>query len=342
MKLRIDVDATDGAARTGSIATARGVLPTPLFMPVGTRAAVKTLDTADLESLGIPLVLGNTYHLMLRPGADVVAAMGGLHRFMDWSGHLLTDSGGYQIFSLEPKVTDDGATFRSTYDGSTHHLTPEGAVEVQTLLGADIQMVLDVCPALPSSPAVVQAGREHPTVVHHQHVTGIEQVGQVRHGAVGHRARPRHQQAGRVPGLGRVLGDGLLGQVVVEVGRVHAGRQRRGPVAPTTPPQPRGPVAPTTPPQPGARRSHHTATTRGPVAPTTPPQPGAPSLRSLRRSPGARQAGGAAAAVRSASASSAAPASTRAPIATAASSMSNSPEWRSTTGAPGPRTPSRR
>ena len=157
MKLRIDVDATDGAARTGSIATARGVLPTPLFMPVGTRAAVKTLDTADLESLGIPLVLGNTYHLMLRPGVDVVAAMGGLHRFMDWSGHLLTDSGGYQIFSLEPKVTDDGATFRSTYDGSTHHLTPEGAVEVQTLLGADIQMVLDVCPALPSSPAVVQA-----------------------------------------------------------------------------------------------------------------------------------------------------------------------------------------
>jgi hypothetical protein len=115
--------------------------------------------------------------------------------------------------------------------------------------------------------AEVQAGREHPTVVHHQHVTGIEQVGQVRHGAVGHRARPRHQQAGRVPGLGRVLGDGLLGQVVVEVGRVHAGRQRRGPVAPTTPPQPRGPVAPTTPPQPGAPSLPPHRHNQGPVAP---------------------------------------------------------------------------
>jgi queuine tRNA-ribosyltransferase len=157
MRLHVAVAATDGAARTGSITTARGVLPTPLFMPVGTRAAVKTLDTTDLETLGIPLVLGNTYHLMLRPGADVIASLGGLHRFMDWSGHVLTDSGGYQIFSLAPKVSDDGATFRSTYDGSTHHLTPEGAVEVQALLGADIQMVLDVCPPLPSPPAVVRA-----------------------------------------------------------------------------------------------------------------------------------------------------------------------------------------
>ena len=126
MKLTIDVAATDGAARTGTIRTPRGVLPTPLFMPVGTRAAVKTLDSADLEALGIPLILGNTYHLMLRPGAELIGELGGLHRFMDWSGHVLTDSGGYQIFSLEPKVTDDGATFRSTYDGTTHHLTPEG------------------------------------------------------------------------------------------------------------------------------------------------------------------------------------------------------------------------
>ena len=155
MTLAMEIEATDGAARAATMVSARGRVPTPLFMPVGTRAAVKTLDTADLESLGIPLVLGNTYHLMLRPGAELISDMGGLHRFMDWSGHLLTDSGGYQVFSLRPKVTEDGATFRSTYDGSTHHLTPEGAVEIQSLLGADIQMVLDVCPALPAPTAVV-------------------------------------------------------------------------------------------------------------------------------------------------------------------------------------------
>lgn len=157
MKLTIDVHATDGAARTGTIATPRGGLPTPLFMPVGTRGAVKTLTSADLEQLGVPLILGNTYHLMLRPGAEVVADLGGLHRFMDWHGHVLTDSGGYQVFSLSPKVTDEGATFRSTYDGSTHHLSPEGAVEIQAELGADIQMVLDVCPALPSTHQVLRA-----------------------------------------------------------------------------------------------------------------------------------------------------------------------------------------
>lgn len=160
MKLHIDVEARDGSARTGTISTPRGVLPTPLFMPVGTRAAVKTLDSTDLEALDIPLILGNTYHLMLRPGAELVAEMGGLHGFMDWDGHVLTDSGGYQIFSLEPKVTDDGATFRSTYDGSRHHLTPESAAHVQSLLGADIQMVLDVCPPLPSPSTVVRAAVE--------------------------------------------------------------------------------------------------------------------------------------------------------------------------------------
>jgi queuine tRNA-ribosyltransferase len=157
VKLTIDVTATDGAARTGTIATRRGRLLTPLFMPVGTRGAVKALSSADLEDLAIPLVLGNTYHLMLRPGAEVVADLGGLHGFMDWHGHVLTDSGGYQVFSLNPRVTDEGATFRSTYDGSTHHLSPEGAVEVQEQLGADIQMVLDVCPGLPATDEVIQA-----------------------------------------------------------------------------------------------------------------------------------------------------------------------------------------
>ena len=163
MKLHIDLHATDGSARTGTIRTPRGELPTPLFMPVGTRASVKALDAADLEALGIPLILGNTYHLMLRPGADLIRDLGGLHGFMDWSGHVLTDSGGFQIFSLSPKVTDDGATFRSTYDGSTHHLTPEGAVDVQARLGGDIQMVLDVCPALPSTPQVIRQAVERTT-----------------------------------------------------------------------------------------------------------------------------------------------------------------------------------
>lgn len=160
MKLKIDVHATDGAARTGTITTPRGTLPTPLFMPVGTRAAVKTLSSVDLTDMGVPLILGNTYHLMLRPGADLIADLGGLHKFMAWDGHVLTDSGGFQIFSLEPKVTDEGARFRSTYDGTTHHLTPEGAAEVQSKLGADIQMVLDVCPPLPSPDRVVRAAVE--------------------------------------------------------------------------------------------------------------------------------------------------------------------------------------
>jgi queuine tRNA-ribosyltransferase len=119
-------------------------------MPVGTRGAVRLLDAEDLDRLGPQVVLANAYHLMLRPGADVVAALGGLHRFTGWGGHLLTDSGGYQVFSLNPRVDDDGVTFRSVYDGSVHRLTPEQAVTVQARLGADIQMVLDICSGLPA------------------------------------------------------------------------------------------------------------------------------------------------------------------------------------------------
>jgi queuine tRNA-ribosyltransferase len=125
-------------------------------MPVGTRGAIKYLSAADYDALGADIVLANTYHLMLRPGAEVVAALGGLGRFTGWEGLTLTDSGGFQVFSLAPKVDDDGVTFRSTYDGSSHRLTPESAVEVQEQLGGDIQMVLDVCPPLPSEPAVIQ------------------------------------------------------------------------------------------------------------------------------------------------------------------------------------------
>src|ERR1700730_572574 len=135
------VEATDGKARAGCLETARGRILTPCFMPVGSRGVVKLLSARDLDDLGAQVVLANTYHLMLRPGVDVVAAAGGLHGFTGWSGHVLTDSGGYQVFSLSAAVDDDGVSFRSTYDGSTHRLTPEGAVAAQEALGADIAMV---------------------------------------------------------------------------------------------------------------------------------------------------------------------------------------------------------
>jgi queuine tRNA-ribosyltransferase len=156
MTLAFTVEGACGGARAGTVTTARGSFQTPCFMPVGTRGAVRTLASADLEDLGAEVVLGNTYHLMLRPGTEVVARFGGLHGFMDWSGHVLTDSGGYQVFSLRPKVDDAGVTFASTYDGSRVQLTPEGAVDAQVLLGSDIQMVLDVCPPLPSPPDVIR------------------------------------------------------------------------------------------------------------------------------------------------------------------------------------------
>lgn len=160
MKLRVRVDATDGAARTGVVRTPRGEFRTPVFMPVGTRGTVKAATTEEIERLGAEVILGNTYHLMLRPGAEVVAALGGLHRFQGWSGHVLTDSGGYQVFSLGPIITEEGATFRSTYDGSTHELSPERAVELQELLGADIQMALDVCVALPADASTLRRATE--------------------------------------------------------------------------------------------------------------------------------------------------------------------------------------
>lgn len=152
----IDIVGTDGLARATVATTANGSYRTPCFMPVGTRGAVKYLSAADYEAIGVQVVLANTYHLMLRPGADVVARFGGIGRFAGWDGLTLTDSGGFQVFSLDPHVDDDGVTFRSTYDGSSHRLTPETAVSTQERLGADIQMVLDVCPPLPSAPAVVE------------------------------------------------------------------------------------------------------------------------------------------------------------------------------------------
>lgn len=160
MSLTYEIEASDGAARAGLVTTSRGRVRTPCFMPVGTRGSVRALSTADLETLDAQVVLANAYHLMLRPGAEVVAGLGGIHRFAAWPGHVLTDSGGFQVFSLDPTVDDDGVTFRSTYDGSLHRLTPEGAVAVQAQLGADVQMALDVCPPLPSPPEVLRQAVE--------------------------------------------------------------------------------------------------------------------------------------------------------------------------------------
>jgi queuine tRNA-ribosyltransferase len=151
--LRLDVTATDGAARCGTVHTPRGAYLVPTFMPVGTRGPVKALDSVDLEALGAGVVLANAFHLMQRPGAERIAALGGIHRFTGFSGHVLTDSGGYQVHSLGPRVDDDGLTFPSVYDGSVVRLTPEVAVEAQGLIGADIQMVLDVCASLPADRA---------------------------------------------------------------------------------------------------------------------------------------------------------------------------------------------
>ncbi len=150
------LEASSGQARAGWVDTPRGGFPTPCFMPVGSRGVVRLLAPSDLGRLGADVVLANAYHLMLRPGAEVVAALGGLHRFSGWEGHFLTDSGGYQVMSLPCSVDDEGVTFRSCYDGSWQRLTPEGAVAAQESLGADIQMVLDVCVPLPASRDVVE------------------------------------------------------------------------------------------------------------------------------------------------------------------------------------------
>jgi queuine tRNA-ribosyltransferase len=143
------VSATDGEARAGILRTAHGEVPTPAFMPVGTKGTVKSLDPTELQALGTAILLGNTYHLHFRPGDDVVAELGGLHRFMGWDGPLLTDSSGFQVFSLRDTlvaVDDDGVTFRSVYDGSPARFTPELVATIQARLGADVAMCLDVCP----------------------------------------------------------------------------------------------------------------------------------------------------------------------------------------------------
>ncbi|MDA9793294.1 tRNA guanosine(34) transglycosylase Tgt [Bacteriovoracaceae bacterium] len=147
------LEAKSGNARAGKIFTEHGVIETPIFMPVGTRATVKSITQEQLEEMDAHIILGNTYHLYLRPGHELIEKMGGLHKFMSWDRPILTDSGGYQVFSLSDlnKVTEEGVKFQSHIDGSRHMISPEKSMEIQKALGSDIVMVFDECPALPAS-----------------------------------------------------------------------------------------------------------------------------------------------------------------------------------------------
>jgi len=154
-RIKFSLAATDGAARTGTISTPRGDIRTPAFMPVGTAATVKAMMPDSVRETGADILLGNTYHLMLRPTAERIARLGGLHRFMNWDRPILTDSGGFQVMSLSGlrKMSEKGVTFKSHIDGSKHELTPERSMEIQALLGSDIVMCFDECPALPADRA---------------------------------------------------------------------------------------------------------------------------------------------------------------------------------------------
>ena len=154
--------ADDGPARAGLLATAHGAVETPVFMPVGTAGTVKAMTANQVRATGAALILGNTYHLMLRPGADRVERLGGLHRFMDWPGPILTDSGGFQVMSLASLRTldEDGVTFRSHLDGSAHRLTPERATQIQHQLDATITMAFDECTPFPATQEDVRSSME--------------------------------------------------------------------------------------------------------------------------------------------------------------------------------------
>ena len=158
MSLGFDIHATDGAARTGTLTLPRGAIRTPAFMPVGTAATVKAMLPESVAETGADIVLSNTYHLMLRPGAERIHRLGGLHKFMNWDKPILTDSGGFQVMSLASlrRLGEDGVRFRSHIDGSEHFLSPERAMEIQRLLGSDIQMVLDECAPYPSAEAEIE------------------------------------------------------------------------------------------------------------------------------------------------------------------------------------------
>src|SRR5437016_13590580 len=162
MSLGFEILARDGAARAGRLTTAHGAIDTPAFMPIGTAGTVKAMTPEGVGATGARIVLGNTYHLMLRPGAERIAALGGLHPFMNWPHAILTDSGGYQVMSLAARrtITEAGVAFRSHLDGSLHELTAERSIAIQHLLGADVTMALDECTLHPSSREAVETSME--------------------------------------------------------------------------------------------------------------------------------------------------------------------------------------
>lgn len=162
VRFAFDISATDGLARAGTIRMARGEIRTPAFMPVGTAATVKAMRPAEVRATGADIILGNTYHLMLRPGAERMARLGGLHAFMGWEHPILTDSGGYQVMSLGDltKITEEGVAFKSHLDGSRHMLTPERSMDIQALLGSDIVMAFDECTPFPATHEVAKSSME--------------------------------------------------------------------------------------------------------------------------------------------------------------------------------------
>jgi queuine tRNA-ribosyltransferase len=179
------LEATDGAARAGVLQTAHGAIRTPAFMPVGTKGTVKTLHPAEVLALGADVVLANTYHLHLRPGEETIEELGGLHAFTGWDGPILTDSGGFQVFSLRDTllaVDDDGVTFRSVYDGTAERFTPEGAAEIQRRLGSDIAMCLDICPPAGAPPDAHAEAVRRTTLWAERQVDAPRAPGQLRFG----------------------------------------------------------------------------------------------------------------------------------------------------------------
>jgi queuine tRNA-ribosyltransferase len=200
------VEARAGQARAGVLETAHGPVETPVFMPVGTQATVKALSSDDLRRLGPRIILGNTYHLALRPGAERIAALGGLHKFMGWSGAILTDSGGYQVFSLRERcaIDEDGVTFRSHIDGSEQRLTPERAMEIQRLLGSDVAMAFDHCPPSDAPRAAIEDAMARTTAWARRSAAAPGAPGQLRFGIVqgGTHLDLRRRHLGEIATLG--------------------------------------------------------------------------------------------------------------------------------------------
>jgi queuine tRNA-ribosyltransferase len=199
------LQAEDGSARAGRLTTAHGVVETPVFMPVGTRATVKAVDPRELEQLGAQVILGNTYHLYFRPGAELIEELGGLHRFMGWERTLLTDSGGFQVFSLAEtrKIDSDGVTFRSVYDGTLARFTPEVAMAVQASLGSDIAMAFDECPPAGAPRADLERAVERTARWAERCAAAPRADGQLRFGIVqgGTDGELRARSAGHLTGL---------------------------------------------------------------------------------------------------------------------------------------------